>query len=361
MTSFLREHDLPGAALAVAKEGRIVYARGFGCADRAARTPVEPDSLFRIASVSKPITSAAVLLLVERGRLALDLRVFPWLGIVPFVPAGGAVDPRLERITIRDLLRHAGGFDRDKSGDPMFMARRIAADLGVACPPAPAEVIRWMEGRPLDFDPGTRYAYSNFGYCVLGRAIEKASGLPYERFVREQLLAPLGITSMRLGRTLAAGRAAGEVTYDGASESPDASVFDRDGAPVPSPYGAWCLETMDAHGGWIASAPDLVRFACALGEPGRVLNAESLAELWARPEFVPKGADGWYGLGWFVRPAGGGINAWHTGSLPGTSTLLVRRHDGFTWAVLFNSRAGNPANAIDPLIHRAVDAVKEWP
>ena len=74
-------------------------------------------------------------------------------------------------------------------------------------------------------------------------------------------------------------------------------------------------------------------------------------------------AGSYYGLGWFVRPAGAGVNAWHPGSLAGTSTLMVRRHDGFVWAVLFNSRDGNPdpADQIDPLIHAAVDSIKVWP
>ena len=138
-------------------------------------------------------------------------------------------------------------------------------------------------------------------------------------------------------------------------------MFDSARGTVPNPYGAWCLESMDSHGGWIASAPDLVRFAAALGQPGKVLTNQSLKTLWARPAYDdPKGA-AYYAFGWMVRPAGQSANTWHNGSLPGTSTLLVRRHDGFVWAVLFNSREGDPAGKIDGLIHAAVDAVKEWP
>ena len=151
-----------------------------------------------------------------------------------------------------------------------------------------------------------------------------------------------------------------------------------DGQPVPWPYGGWHLEAMDAHGGWIGSAPDLVRLAMSL-EPCRCaspLNADSLRTMWSRPtgeagldkEGKPNAA--YYGCGWFVREidsANKKFNVWHTGSLDGTSTLLVRRHDGFCWAVLFNSRHGfnpetknfdvTPSGAIDPLIHQAVDAV----
>jgi hypothetical protein len=147
------------------------------------------------------------------------------------------------------------------------------------------------------------------------------------------------------------------------------------GEPVPLPYGAWCLESMDAHGGWLASAPDLVRFAAAFDDPRhcKILKSKSIEILFARPPGAAgyqrngKPRDAYYACGWMVRPVGdkGKANTWHSGSLPGTSTLLVRRHDGLTWAVLFNARNSakkvEPASAIDPLLHEAADAVKNWP
>jgi CubicO group peptidase (beta-lactamase class C family) len=141
------------------------------------------------------------------------------------------------------------------------------------------------------------------------------------------------------------------------------------------PYGAWCVEAMDAHGGWLASAPDLVRFASAFNDPrrGKVLKPKSMEIMFARPpgaagrEADGKPRDAYYACGWMVRPIGntGGANIWHGGSLDGTSTLLVRRYDGLAWAVLFNSRDGAkkkaPADAIDSLLHQAADAVQTWP
>ena len=153
-------------------------------------------------------------------------------------------------------------------------------------------------------------------------------------------------------------------------------IFDRDlGRRVSRAYGAWYIEAMDSHGGWIASAVDMVRFAAAFdqGRKSPLLKTAMVAEMFARPPAPvardEKGdeTDVYYGLGWSVRvrSGDGGQNQWHTGSLDGTSTLLVRRHDGINWAVLFNTRkqcAGkNPASTIDPLVHQAVDAVKEWP
>ncbi len=377
LVSFIRKHRIPGAAAAIVRNGRLVYARGFGYADVETNTAVQPASLFRIASVSKPVTAVAVLRLVDEGKLALDEKAFERLdGDSAFTPHG-APDPRLKQVTIRQLLRHAGGWDRDVSFDPMFRSIDIARELNAEPPAGPALVIRYMGGKPFDFNPGERYAYSNFGYCVLGRLIEKASGQPYETYVKEQVLRPLGITRMRLGRTLLEDRAEGEVRYYEPDMKPEPAVVGRNiGQEVPPPYGAWYLEAMDAHGGWIASAVDLVRFAAAFDDPARcaLLKAETVTEMFARPEgLAGHEADGkpkavYYGLGWQVRPQGHPFSPtqWHTGSLPGTSTILVRRHDRVHWAVLFNTRNNSPsekapARLIDPLMHEAADKITEWP
>ena len=374
MTSFMAAHQVPGGALAVARGGRLVYARGFGWADVDAREPVEPASLFRIASVSKPLTAVAVLQLVEQGRIGLQDKVWDLLGVKPHLEPGANVDPRLRQVTVRQCLQHTGGWDAAKSFDPMFRPVEIARALGLAPPAGPADVIRYMFGRPLDFDPGARYAYSNFGYAVLGRVIERVTGEPYEAYVRAAVLAPLGITDMRIGRTLPSGRAPREVRYyDPLGRTGPAVVGGRLGEPVPLPYGAFYLEGFDAHGGWIASAVDLVRFAAAFDDPDRcrLLGPEMIRVMFACPEgpagHEPDGSprDAWYGCGWSVRPVGDKANHWHAGQVDGTASLLVRRHDGLAWAVLFNAhadRAGKPlVGLIDPLVHGAADAVREWP
>ena len=332
---------------------------------------MQPTSLFRIASLSKPVTAVAILQLVEQRRLSLDDRIVDVLKLKP-----ERDQQRHRQVTIRQLLQHTGGWDRGVSFDPMFQPVRIATALDTKSPAGPGEVIRFMQRWPLDFDPGSRYAYSNYGYCLLGRVVEKLTGQPYGSSVQQSVLKPLGITRMRIGETRPGGRARGEVVYHVAGERAGLSVFAENlGEPVPRAYGAWHLEAMDSHGGWIASSVDMVRFASAFdaNPKSRLLKAATVAEMFARPP-APVGRDEkgdeldvYYGLGWSVRvrPGNGGQNQWHTGSLDGTSTLLVRRHDGINWAVLFNSRqqcAGkNPAVTIDPLVHQAVNAVKEWP
>lgn len=375
-TQFLAEHHVPGAAVAIAKDGKLLYARGFGHSDPDAKTPVASDSLFRIASISKPITAVAILQLVEQGKLKLDDRPFALLKVEPFLEGGAKVDPRLQDITILHLLQHTGGFDRDKSFDPMFKSVEFAKKLGTQPPAGVPEVMRVMMGLPLDHDPGARYAYSNYGYAVLGRVIEKVSGKKYDAYVKEHVLKPVGVTRMRIGATRLEGRAEGEVKYFMQKPSLAASVFPdakgNIGAKVPWPYGGWHLEAMDSHGGWIASAPDLVRFACALDDRDRspLLKRASIETMFASPKLADGKPEVWYGCGWSVRTVGTNrINTWHTGALAGTSTLLVRRHDGLTWAVLFNSdyctdekgKRERLSGMIDSLMHIAANKVKNWP
>jgi N-acyl-D-amino-acid deacylase len=371
--AFMKARDVPGGALAVVKDGRLVYVRGYGLADRERNHAVQPDSLFRIASISKPITSAAVLRLVEEKKLDLDQRAFDIVRAEPLLNDGSPPDARLAQITIRHLLHHTGGWDRDKSFDPMFRSRQIARAANEPSPARPEAVIRYMLGRPLEADPGSRYAYSNFGYCVLGRVIEKLTGETYEAHVRGKILAPLGITRMRLGATLDGQQVPGEVRYYTRGNSTSNSVF-PDGGKVPVPYGGFFLESMDAHGGWIASAIDLVRFAAAFNDPAHcpIMRPETIALLHEPPAPpVSRKADGslaskYYACGWSARPTGdeGKASYWHDGSLPGTATLLLRRWDGLSWAVLFNQRSEDralPDGAIDGALHRAAEAVSEWP
>jgi CubicO group peptidase (beta-lactamase class C family) len=356
METQLRVQKLAGASLAVAKDGRLVHAKGYGLADIENKVPVTVTALFRIASLSKPITATAILRLVQDGKLDLDAKAFALLDLKP--PAEVTVDPRLAEITVRHLLQHTGGWNREKSGDPMFKSTQIAAALGVPSPPNANAIIRYMMGQPLDVDPGTRFAYSNFGYCVLGRIIEQLTGESYENHVKKNVLAPMGLIHMTLGRSLRENREKDEVTYYPGAAKAVKPVFDfLQGKEVPAPYGAFNLEAMDSHGGWLASAIDLVRFASSLD---KVLNEKSLAAMFARPANAGS-APFYYGCGWMVRPVGaeGKMNTWHTGSLPGSSTLLVRRHDGLVWAVLFNERLKD--EKLDSALHKAADAVTEWP
>ncbi len=219
----MTKYGSPGAQIAVTYNGRLVLSRGYGYADIEAGSPVQPDSLFRIASLTKLTTAIATLVLVDQGKLNLDAKAFALLP--QFTPLSGATsDPRLQNITVRQILHHTAGWDSGGTGyDPMFDTTAIANATGTTPPSTTDAIIRYMLGRPLDFDPGTKYSYSNFGYCVLGRIIEKVSGQSYNDFVQANVLTKAGSSRFLLGRTLLANRAVGEVRY-----------YDYTGAPLAS-------------------------------------------------------------------------------------------------------------------------------
>jgi CubicO group peptidase (beta-lactamase class C family) len=364
MLDLLQRYKIPGGAIAVTRNGKLVLARGYGYADQDRKTPVQPDSLFRLASISKTFTSAAVLKLVEQGKLHLDDKAFAFLNDLRPLK-GKTPDPRIASVTLRQILHHTGGWDRDASFDPMFRPIVIAEAFGETPPAGCESVIRYMLGQKLDFDPGARFAYSNFGFCVLGRIIERVSGMRYEEFVKREILAPSGITRMKVGKSLASDDAAGEVHYYAASTA--RSVFPPLGKTVPWTYGGFNLEAMDSHGGWIASAVDLVKFANAIdGRRGTpLLSKASIRELTSRPAApMVQDTPAYYGLGWNIRPTGKDANWWHTGSLPGTSTLLVRTHHGYAWAAVFNLRPEGKNQLpvdIDSGMWNAFGEVTAWP
>jgi N-acyl-D-amino-acid deacylase len=255
----------------------------------------------------------------------------------------------------------------------MFQSVKFAEQLGVKPPAASGDVIRAMITQPLDFDPGTRYAYSNFGYNLLGRVIENVSGQTYEAYVQQHVLKPIGIERMRIGGTRLENRIEGEVRYYDAGTG--RSVFAGDlGHSVPHPYGAWHLEAMDSHGGWVASAVDLARFVTAMDDFDNcpLLCRASIEAMFGRPNGEAgadpdgKPKDVFYALGWQVRDLGDGrYNRWHTGSLPGTTTIMIRRHDGRNFVGLLNTRV-SPATSplggdLDREINSASARVDSWP
>jgi CubicO group peptidase (beta-lactamase class C family) len=354
MQAFMTEHQIPGGTLAIVRDGRLIYSRGFGWADRDAKEPVQPESLFRIASVSKPITAAAIQKLAELGRLKLDDKVLDHLKFEPFFEEGKKFDERWKDVTIAHCLSHAGGWDREVSYDPMFQALRMARSMQVELPILPEQIIRYQLGQPLDFNPGQRYAYSNFGYSLLGRIIEKVTGQPYESYVQEEILRPLGITQARIGGSLEGQRAAGEVKYyDIKNATGTATVGPGAGErKVPVSYGVWRQETLDSHGGWIASAPDLARFAAAFDlvddgkrTRGGLLQPETVQQMFAPRTAIPSTEDkskiiGHYGYGWMLKEEKDGDQtvtvARHGGSLACTAASLMHFPSGVNLAVLFN-------------------------
>ena len=342
--SLLWQWQVPGCAVAIAKHGRLVFARGYGWSNVKEGQLVQPNSLFRIASVSKSITAVAALKLCEEKRLSLDTRALPILSYAP-LPDQQSTDKRLNNITVKELLQCSAGWNRKASGDPMFCpAVGLAAELiSPSLRPSPESAIRYALANPLDFEPGTHHEYSNLSYAILGQLISKVAGASYESYVRQNILQPMGIEDMQLGRTLI--KAPGEVTYyPFVDQESSRSVFPNYKQPVPLCYGGdFALEANEADSGWIATAPDMVKFACTVfGDRGKApLSPAFVKEMLARPN-LPEWAPGapYFADGWEVYPnknPDGQIVA-RRGSLPGTVSYVGRRADGTTVAFVVNCR-----------------------
>jgi len=376
MLDFLHTNEIPGGSLSVVQGGRLVFTKAYGWADERSRLPMNQEMLFRIASVSKTITSVAVMRLIEThtSEITMETPVFRHIRFPGSSPR--VTDERLWQITIRNLLQHSGGWDRKVSGDPMFKPFLIAKALNIACPPSARDIVRYMMGQPLDFSPGERQAYSNFGYCVLGRLIEDITGQTYEAYV-QAILATIGIHHMRIGASLA--RAPGEVTYYEPAVAPVPPVFPAIVAKqVPIMYGGCNVEALDSHGGWLASTVQLARFIACLDVPiGPPLLKPSTCEMMYAPPKVSSGVEhagqpgkSFYACGWNVAPQRNGkAHYWHGGHLWGASGRIVRLASGMSYAVMLNR--GFPKGPVDwnnitgdaitlPL-ERALTSVKEWP
>lgn len=311
--TFMARYNVPGLSLAISNGGRLVYARALGVAEQATQAPLTVRHRMRIASVSKPITAAAIMLLAQQLKLTTSRRVFGSNGVLGNSYGTPPYDVDELKITIEHLLTHTAGF-ANVPGDPMFS--EPARDH--------ASLIGWvLDTRTPATVPGTACNYSNFGYCVLGRVIEKATLKSYADHVKQALFQPAGAASFAIGGDTLAQRLPDEVVYHGQSGE--------------NPYGMK-IARMDAHGGWVATAIDLLRFLRVVdgfSPPGDLLNATSITRMTTGCAANPNVA-----LGWGVDGAG---NWNHNGALPGSLSVLKRYANGIGQAALVNTRQPNTA------------------
>jgi len=334
--SFRRKFDAPGLSVAVARDGRLVYEEAFGVVAHGSNEPLTTSHLFRIASVSKPITSAAIFTLVEKSLLHTQDTIFGTNGILGTQYGTRAYANGIEKITVDHLLTHTSG-GWDPWHDPMFSNPSMSQ----------AELISWaLDNMALQNPPGTVFAYSNFGYCLLGRVIEKVSGRTYSEYVKNEVLTPCGIANMRIAGSTLPERAPQEVFYYG-----------QGSGPYDDPYNI-NVTRMDSHGGWIATPSDLVRFATHVdGFDARrnILQPQTIQTM-----ATPSSVNPHYARGWNVNAKG---HWWHGGDLGGATAILVRTSTRFCWAALTNTRREKPDSsmeALDDLVWEMTSKVKAW-
>lgn len=355
--SFMHRWNIQGACIAVAKDGKMVYTKGYGMADTASATEVQPYSKFRIASISKLVTAVAVMKLEEDGKLNLDDKVFGQGGILNDSCYCHAKDKRVYDITVAHLLSHEGGWTQ-RWGDQMFMPLVIANQMNISPPVDLQTIVRFALGKKLHFTPGTGRSYSNLGYAILGLVIEKASGMKYDSYCREKILEPLGIYDMMPAKNLASEKAPFEVTYYEPAGMPLRPSIYGTGEMVPVMYGGNDIETLGGAGSWLATAPDLMRLLLSVdGFSTRtdILSDESI-------RFMTDTNNNYAPVGWKATVIDG--NWWRTGSFSGSAGMLKRQPDGVSWVVVLNSSAWNGPEIytyINRMMTQLIASVRDWP
>lgn len=355
---FRQRWGIKGLSVAIAQEGRLVYAKGFGYANEEKQEEVEPWHLFRIASISKLVTGVAVMKLVEEGHISLDDKVFGPSGILNDPAYLDYSDKRIEDITVRQLLTHTAGWSR-RYGDPMFMQHKIARVMNEELPIDNEIIIRYALSGKLHFTPGSRYSYSNLGYAILGKVIEKRSGMAYEDYVALNVLHPLGIYDMEIGGSFYEERATHEVRYYEPSYSPEVYAFDGSEMYVPKAYGGNDLESLAAAGGWIASSVELIRLVTAIDGFEEIpdILAEETLEAMTTKENTKGHLIGWKG-------SDGNGTWWRTGTLSGSSALVVRQNNGIAWTIMINtttSKRSRIHRESSRMMFHAIAKVRNWP
>ena len=354
---FLQQWNLAGLTMSIVKDGKLVYAHGFGYADVAAKEQVEPGNLFRIASVSKLITAVAIMKLVEKKVISLDSKVFGPNAILKDPVFNSVADKRIYNITVRHLLAHAGGWSLSY-GDPAFNSLVVLEKTGETGAATMDSYCRFVASRRLHFEPGTRSSYSNMGYMFLGKVISAVSGQSYEDYVTNEVLKPVGITDMHIGKSYLSGRRFNEVKYYESEESPMIPAFDGSGTLVPKPYGGNPIELLSSAGGWIASSVELAKLMAMIDGfrtfpdmiPQSLINQMTENKFFRGP------------LGWkIVKDNGDWIR---TGSMAGTSAIMKRQSNGFSWVVIINSSSWKgprlPAY-VNYMMGKIEKSVTNWP
>jgi N-acyl-D-amino-acid deacylase len=323
---FVADTDVTAASLAVGTSDGVALERGYGWRDAAQTEPTPPDGLFRIASVTKSLTAAAVRSLFG-DDFDRDTRV---LSVLDVSPASGSLgDDRLRDVTVGHLLDHAGGWNASESFDPLFRPFRIARALDLDGPPTTRDVAAYMLGQPLQFAPGDNHVYSNFGYALLGLLVEAKSGQPFPAYVRKTLFDADPPDPLVEGRTAPSDRHPREVHYVSDRECPDALSLDPS-ARVPCADGGTALSAAGGAGELVTSARTLVSFA-----------ADHRLDGFPTPE-NPEYATAY-------------------GSIFGAFSMLQRRPSGANVAVLLNHRDGASGyTRLQAVVKDAMDET-DWP
>lgn len=330
--AFMNQWGIPSVSMAISKDEKVIYDRAFGFWDLNGQDSTNPEMMYRIASVSKPVTVMAIRKLIEAGKFSKDDKVFGPSGVLSVHPSSHKfqyTDPRIDSITVDHLINHRGGWDRDSSCfpnptspypwwfggcEPFVAPLHVTEDIGSTNPIKAEDYVVFMLKKGLDFSPGARYTYSNVGYGVLGEIVRAHAGVSYESYLKDSIMIPNGIYDMHLGESFMQDRRIREVQYEGNGGGNYA--YDNSGVIVPWEYGGYNVRSLGSFGGWIASPKDYLKLFALVDGFGNV------------PDILSPGNS--FG--------GSFYNYGHSGALDGTRTVIYKRTDGYSWTIFMNKR-----------------------
>ncbi len=345
---YMQYWHVRGAQLAVTRGDSLLFCKGYGIADDGLGTPepspedgpikegvtplpMTPGTTMRVASVSKLVTAAGIMKLQEQGLLQLTDTVFGERGILCDSAFNSVIKYPKDygKITVEHLLRHQAGFRRD----PVFSARSVTEQLGLTAPPTLEDYSRVVLSKRLRYAPGTSQTYSNYGYMLLGRIIEKVSGMGYEDYIQTNVLRPAGCYDFHIARNYYQERYIGESKYFVHSgDGRTVPEYNGSGKDVERCYGGNDIRLLGSAGAWVCSAAELARFVCSIDRNPRVkevLTAESIEEM---TRYIDSDT---YSLGWNdTNPEKGWVR---TGTLAGTNAVVKYFPDGECWIYMTNT------------------------
>jgi D-alanyl-D-alanine carboxypeptidase len=335
VTAFMKQYGVPGLSLAITLNDKLVYVKAYGQSDVEDNQAATTNNLYRISSLSKQITSAVIMKLMDQGKINMSDKVFGPGAILGTTYGTLPYGPGVTDITVSDLLHHTQGGWPDNSTDPLGTNPSLSVQ----------QIVSWgLDNVPLITTPGApnSYYYSHFGYCVLGRVIEKITGMTYTQAAQSLILTPSGITDMQIAGNTLADRVTNEVKYYDAQNRA---------------YG-FNLARTDASEGWIASATDLARFLTHVdGLSSQTLLSPNALTVMSTGSVANPG----YACGWEINM----YNWFHHGNFPGTGTTqaITTQNGNFNYVILTNTDSADPnySGNMDNIFWNALPNVSSWP
>ena len=328
--SYMNKWHMKGASLAITRGDSLVYAKGYGWADEQNEEEMSPRHIMRMASVSKLITAVGIMVLHERGDLNIKDTVFGPSGILNDSLYNSLIkDKNYYKITVEHLMRHQGGFRRD----PLFSSRDVKHQLKLDCAPDADDFCRVVLNRRLKFAPGSWQSYSNFGYLMLSKIIEKVSGQPYEEFIKAEVLEPAGCYDMHIAGTYYEDKRDNEVRYyTHEGDGKYIEEYTDSGIMVERCYGGNNIPLLSGAGAWCGSPAEISRLVASIDGRPEVPDIITPESVELMTGYYDKDT---FSLGWNdTHPAKG----WsRSGTLSGTTALVKLFPDGECWIFISNT------------------------